>query len=526
MRKNVTEEQGQSKPDLVTRVGQLSPERRQLLDLLLLSEPGLVGPDTPILPRRPGLDRVLASLAQQRLWLQKQLQPGNPAYTIAIAVRLEGPLNVEALKYAFDAIAARHESLRTSFQHEDGQLFQVIHPPRPIDVTVEEMVGASDSEIRQRSIDEVRISFDLSRAPLWRTALLHVGRESYVFLLTLDHIVADEWSIEILIRELEGLYGSRLTGDNPHLPEIKIQYADFSEWQHQWLKGELLHSQIDFWRQHLNPLPPPVQLGSGDEAIENGTIGARYAFWIEEELSSRLNVLARDQNVTLFMLLLAAYESLIAWHAEQEQFTVGTDVAGRDRPEIEPLIAFFVNQLVLRADLTGNPSFVHHLARVREAVLLAYSYQSVPFQYVVDALRPKRRDGRLSTLFRTKFVLHDRQFQPLHLGLATLTPLEIDPGACKFDLLLNMRQDGSRLKATFEYHTGLFDDHSINGLSNQFGELLRQIVQNPHASQTELVGGLALIDARRLDERRVVQRRHEAELRVTRRRVLQGEHDG
>lgn len=501
---------------LPARVRALSPERQELVHRLL-KERGLAGPDLPILPRPAGRDRVPASLAQERLWLQKRLEPDNAAYNIPLAVRLDGPLDTAALESALHRIAVRHEALRTSFEGIDGHLYQAVHPPSAFRLPVETVAG--EEEARERSAGEIRRPFDLA-GPLWRALLLRLDERAHVLVLTLDHIVADEWSVRLLIQEAAELYRAQVRGEAPELPELPVQYPDFSEWQRQWLTPDLIEAQLASWRRRLEPLPPLPWLGAGEP--RSGGRGGTHAFRLGEDLTRDLNHLARAENATLFMLLMAAYQSLIAWHAGQEELTVGTDLAGRERPEVEPLIGFFVNQSVLRADLRGDPPFLAHLGRTREAVLGALACQSLPFQHLADALRPRRGEAG-APLFRTKLVLQERRAEPTGLDGLTLSPFEAGTGSYKFELLLNLREEGPELRGTFEASDELFDSPTLAFLAGQLESLLRWIVADPAIRQGELVRRLDEAGARRREEDlKSLQSRQAGRLRAARRRGLDG----
>lgn len=489
--------------DLAERVRALSAERRELLDRLLAEE-GLVGREAPILPRPSGHDRAPASFAQERLWLQKRIEPDNPAYTIVVAVRLDGPLSVRALEQAFGTLVLRHEVLRTRFEPGDGSPVQVIQPPPAhFRLPVEAIAEGGEAEVHARVVEETRRPFDPAVAPLWRATLLRTDAEAHVVLITLDHLLADEWAVGVLIRELLEVYRARLQGEEPGLPRLPVQYADYSAWQRSWMGRDLLDAQLFFWRRHLEPVPPPLRFG--DESRPFGDArGGRHTATFDPALAGDLRALATRRGVTLFVLLLAAYESLIAWTFGQDRFTVGTDLACRDRPEVEPLIGFFANQVALRADLGGVLRFGDHLDRVREAVLGALAYQGLPFQHVVDALEPRRSARPGSPLFRTKLVLQEPRPElpdPEELGGLRLTPFEVDVGAYKFDLLVNLRPDGDRIAATVEYASHLFDPRSISWLVADFETVLRRVVERPDATLEEL--------ARRLDEARVRRREEE-----------------
>lgn len=472
---------------LSVRYQALSRERQELF-LQLLAEHGLASPDLPILPRPHGRNRVPASSAHERLWLEHRLQPANPAYIIPIAAWLEGDLDVPAFEAALGRVVERHEALRTRFELDDGGPVQVIDPPRPFRLPLADLCALGEEAAGERAAAELRRPFDPAAAAPWRASLLRCGPRSHLLLIVLHHLVADEWSVGVLLGELAEIYRALRAGRSPRLPELPVQYADFSEWQRQWLSRERIEALLRAFRPRLEPLPQPLRLGGGERPRWEGA-GATHAFHLDAELTHGLHRLARDRGATLFMLLLAAFECLLAAYAGQEELTVGTDFAGRERAEVEPLIGFFVNQWVLRCDLRHDPPFLDHLARVREGVLEALAYQSLPFQHLAEALRPPHTPPGFVP-FRAKFVLQERAVEPGDLGDLGWRPLDLETGGFKFELLLNMQQQGGRLWGQFEYSRELFDASDIRFLGDQLERLLRRLLEEPAVRQRQLAQGM------------------------------------
>jgi len=391
--------------------------------------------------REEGQARVPLSFAQERLWFLDQLAPGNPFYNIPIAVRLTTPLDVAVLARSLNAVVARHEALRTRFVAVDGRPWQVVLPRLTVELPLEDLralpAAEREQEALRRAGEEARARFDLEQGPLLRARLLQLGASDYLFLLTMHHIVSDGWSMGVFSRELNEFYAAALAGRPPALPELPIQYADFALWQRRWLSGERLEQQLAYWRAQLAGLPqlalptdrprPPVQSFRG--AVQPLTLPAR--------LTAALRALGRAEGATLFMTLLAGFQALLARYSGQEDIVVGTYIAGRNRAELEPLIGFFVNSLVLRSDLGGNASFRQLLARVREVALAAYAHQDLPFEMLVEDLQPERDPSR-NPLFQVMFQVFSAVGPRQAAADGGAPPPEVRSGTAKFDLFLDL----------------------------------------------------------------------------------------
>jgi Condensation domain len=370
------------------------------------------------------------------------LEPESPVYNIPVAYRLSGPLNVTALEQSLSEIVRRHETLRTIFVTIEGQAVQRITPPLtwslPVVSLQESPEAERDDAVRQLVTAEGRRLFDLSEGPLLRTILLRLDEETHVLLLAMHHIVSDGWSVGVFNRELSALYAAFSVGSPSPLPELPIQYADFALWQRQWLQGEVSEAQRNYWTQQLAGIPmlelytdrprPAVQTFRGDrEAIE-----------ISKPLSEALKALSRQERVTLFMTLLGAFKVVLHRYTGQDDIPVGTPISNRNRVETEGLIGFFVNTLVLRTDPSGNPSFRELLRRVRAVSLESYSHADLPFEKLVEELRPERQLSH-NPLFQVMFVLQDDMMPTLELPGLTVSPHRVDTGTALFDLTLFMR---------------------------------------------------------------------------------------
>ncbi|HEX7313092.1 MAG TPA: amino acid adenylation domain-containing protein, partial [Pyrinomonadaceae bacterium] len=430
------------------------------------------------------------SFAQQRLWFLDQLEPGSAFYNIPAAVRLRGSLDQSVLEQSLNEIVRRHESLRTTFPEVNGQPVQLITAPQPLPLTTLDLRDLPADEKLERvnaaAVEEARGPFDLSAGPLTRVTLLRLDEDEYVLLLTLHHIIADGWSMGVLMRELTALYNAYSRGEASPLPELPIQYADFARWQREWLSGSALDTQLAYWRQQLSGAPALLELPSDRPrpAVQSHR-GAQRTVTLGRELSADLAALSRNEGVTLFMLLLSGFQALLSRVTGQEDVSVGTPVAGRGRAEAEGLVGLFVNTLVLRADLSGRPSFSELLGRVRETCVGAYAHQDVPFEKLVEELAPERNLSH-SPLFQVMFAWQDSALQTL--GLTDVELCEIDGDTCtsKFDLTLYMSESKEGLVARAEYNTDLFDAETIGRLLSYFASLLAAATADPSRKVIDL----------------------------------------
>ena len=436
----------------------------------------------PILPA-PRNGGLALSFAQQRLWFLDQLEPGLSAYNTPAAVRLKGPLNLAALEQGLNDIIKRHDSLRTTFGNVEGRPTQVIAPTLTIRLPVVDLrqlqASERETEVQRLATAEAERPFDLSQGPLIRGTVLRLGDEEHVGLLTMHHIISDGWSTGVLVRELATLYVSFCAGASSPLPALPIQYADFAHWQRQWLQGEVLDTQIAYWKGQLAGAPALIDLPTDflRPAVQTFR-GAHQSLVLPKRLKDGFQALGRQEGVTLFMTMLAAFKILLCRYTSHDDVIVGTPVANRNRLETEGLIGFFVNALVLRTDLSGNPSFRELLRRVREVCLGAYSHQELPFDRLVEELHLKRDLSR-NPLFQVMFALQYAPQRALELPGLTLSPVERDNEAAHFDLTLQVVDTEQRLTATFVYNTDLFEAATIVRMLGHFQTLLEALVADP-----------------------------------------------
>ena len=436
----------------------------------------------PIAPAPPGAPRPL-SFAQQRIWFLDQLDPGSSAYNIPLALRLDGPLDPAALGRSLDTVVARHESLRTSFAQADGLPTPVVRPPAAVALPLIDLRGlpeaARDAAVRRRAQEEAGHAFDLQRGPLLRAALLALADEQHILLLTMHHIVSDGWSRGVLMREMAACYAAHAAGRAPDLAPLPIQYGDFALWQQRVLRGALLEAQIDYWRGRLAGAPAALELPTdfARPAVQSFR-GATLPVLLPPELSAALARLSREAHATMFMTLLAAWGVLLARYSGQRDISVGTPIAGRTHTELEGLIGFFVNTLVLRADLSGNPGFRALLGQVRATALEAYAHQDVPFEQVVEALRPERDLSR-TPLFQVMFAFQNTPQAAVALEGMRISLLDSPDDTAKFELSLVLSESPQGLAGALNYNTDLFRESSVRRLLDSFQTLLEGIVADP-----------------------------------------------
>ncbi|HYG63434.1 MAG TPA: condensation domain-containing protein, partial [Thermoanaerobaculia bacterium] len=433
------------------------------------------------------------SFAQQRLWFIEQFAPGNTLYNIPMALRVEGPLRPEVLALCLGEIARRHEVLRTVFAARDGLPLQVIQAAAPFSLPLVDLSGLPAERREATALalagEEAGRPFDLTglgRGPLLRAVLLRLQAADHVVAPTLHHIAGDGWSLGVLVREITALYAAAVEGRPSPLPELPVQYADYSVWQHAWLRGEVLEGEIAFWRRQLAGLPPLLELPADRPrpAVQSPR-GASEPLRLPAGLARRVQALGRREGATLFMVLLAGFDALLARYSGQPDLAVGTPVAGRNRVEIEGLIGFFVNTLVLRADLSGGPSFRELLARVREAALAAHAHQDVPFEKLVQELAPERSLAH-TPLFQV--MLSMQSFPSTAIGLPglSMTPVALETTAVRFDLELTFAEEGDELGARLDFASGLFDRATIRRLAGHLEALLEGATADPDQRLSEL----------------------------------------
>ncbi|WP_286191325.1 non-ribosomal peptide synthetase [Comamonas sp. JC664] len=464
------------------------------LALRLVRTDGTARPSgTPLLVRVPRDRPLPLSFAQQRLWFLAQLEPSSTVYNVPASVWLNGPLNVEALKQSFEALVLRHESLRTTFKVQDGAPVQVIDARGDVRLDVVDLrtlpTLQREAEAQRLAQEASQRPFDLERGPLLRIALLIVSDQEHLLVLVMHHIVSDGWSMGRLVDEMGQLYAAFSQGHAPLLPELPLQYADYAVWQREWLQGEVLEAQLGYWSRQLAGAPRLLELPTDrPRPAVQSLEGAIVPFALGRELSDAVRALGHQEGATAFMVLLAAFQAVLARYSGQEDVCVGSPIAGRTRAETEGLIGFFVNTLVLRTRLDGNPSFRELLARVREVTLGAYSHQDVPFERLVEALRAERSLSH-SPLFQVMLTFDST---PGAAGPSAphahqaLSPVSVEHHVSRFDLTLGFTEGRDGFAGGLEYATALFERATVERLLGHLKALLTAAVEAPDRPVFEL----------------------------------------
>ncbi len=430
------------------------------------------------------------SFNQQQFWLLDQAVPDPAAYNVQTALEITGPLDVERLQRTLDTIVTRHAILRTKIVMRDGSPAQVISDETQVQVRASDLSHLSpeqaEFESRRMFGEEAAAAFNLSTGPLFRTCLLKFGKNRHVLIFTLHHIVCDGWSINVLLRELTHLYLDRAQQKSAAVPELPIQYADFAVWQREWLRDETIERQLNYWRRQLANAPAALDLPVDyPRPAMRSSAGARVSTMLSPEVTEALKQISRQNNATVFITLLAMFQTLLFRYSGQDDVVVGTPVAGRTMVETEDLIGAFVNTLVLRSDLSGNPAFRDVIARVRETVLAAFCHQDVPFEKLVEELNPERKANR-SPLFQVMFSFQNMPSPELAANGTGFTPLTTESAVAKFDLSFDVAQSSDGLSIAFEYACDLYEQTTIERTLAHFQNLLAAILKNPEQPIAEL----------------------------------------
>ena len=471
--------------NLSQRIAALSPEKRKLLLQRLNQNKADTFLKTQIIRQSRESNSFPLSCAQQRLWFLDQLQPGNIAYNIYLPMRLTGWLNLVALEQSFNEVIRRHETLRTTFTTVNGQPVQVVAPAYtfvlPV-VNLQELPpDKREAEVLRLTNEEAQQPFDLAQSSLLRVTLLQLAETEHALLFTIHHIVSDAWSLGIFIREIIALYQAFDCKQLSSLPELPIQYADYAVWEQQWLQGEVLETQLSYWRRQLGSHIPELKLPTNCARSEVQTFrGATHHFDLSLSLYQALQKLSQQANVTLFMALLAALATLLHRYTRQDDIIIGTNVSNRNQLETQGLIGFFINLLLLRNDLGGNPRFRELLDKTREVTLGAYDHQNLPFAKLVEELQPERHLSQ-RPIFEVLFVMENAFLtQSFELPGLTVSPLDSSHENAKFDLALFIVEKEQGLIGNYwKYNADLFDPTTIARMSGHLEVLLSSIVAQP-----------------------------------------------
>ncbi|HEV3049863.1 MAG TPA: amino acid adenylation domain-containing protein, partial [Longimicrobium sp.] len=435
-------------------------------------------------------DRPLPlSFAQERLWFLDRLEAGS-AYNLPAALHLSGALDAAALERSLGEIVRRHEALRTVFREVDGGAVQVIAPFAGFVLPIDDLSGldetARETEVQRRAREDASRPFDLAVGPLFRAALLRLADEEHVLLLCIHHIVSDGWSTGVLFRELSALYAADREGNDSPLAEPPVQYADFAVWQREQLRGEVLDRQIGFWKERLAGAPALLELPTDrPRPPVQSHRGARETFDLPRELLDRLQALGRSEGATLYMVMLGAFQLLLSRYSGSEDVVIGSPIAGRTRREVEDLIGFFANTLVLRTDFSDDPSFRELLGRVREGTLGAYEHQDVPFERLVAELQPERSLSH-APLFQVMFALQNVDRSGFDLAGVRVEWVGAEVETTKVDLSLTAVPHEGGVWGVLEYSTDLFDRSTIRRMLGHLERVLEQVAVRPEARLSQL----------------------------------------
>lgn len=425
---------------------------------------------------------AVASFAQQRLWFLDQLEPGSPVYNISVAWRLRGPLDTAALQQALDVLVARHETLRTTFDQTDNVPVQVVADASQMTLETATLRSPLTDQLRQLA----RRPFDLGRGPLLRATLLRRDATEHILLLVIHHIIADAWSLDIIYRELAAAYAASVAGRACRFNELSVQYADYAEWQQDWLRGAELERQLGYWRKRLSDAPALLDLPTDKPRPRvQSHAGGNVQRPLPPHLAESLGRLARAQSCTLFHLYLAAFATLLSRWAATDDLVIGTPIAGRQRSELEGLVGLFVNTLAMRVQLGDDPTFNRLLRRVRDDALQAYAHQDLPFEKLVEELEPERATS-YAPLFQVLFVLQHGGSGPAQFGDLEAEGLLVEAATAKFDLTLFVTAADSNTTLLIEYNTALFAAATVERMLEQFETLLTGIAAVPECAVSKL----------------------------------------
>jgi amino acid adenylation domain-containing protein len=476
--------------DLLKRLENLSPEKRELVLQKLKQQQSKTDNNQQkqklsLIPVSREEDIPL-SFAQTRLWFLAQFDQENSPYHVPIFWQIKGSLNLKALEQAIAEIINRHEILRTTFSVLNESPVQVINPPYQLTIPVINLEGETDNikleKARQLATEELQTSFDLSTSPLLRVKLLKINPQFHILLLVIHHIIFDGWSVDLFRQELSTLYRSFCLNQPASLPKLAIQYADFAHWQRQWLQGEILETQLNYWRQQLKNAPPLLEFPIDKPRPSVQTYeGSSQSIHLSLTLTQQLKALSQTSGVTLFMTLLTAFTVLLYRYSGQEDIVIGTAIANRNRQELEPLMGFFVNTLALRTNLQGHLTFLELLQQVKDRTLESYDHQDLPFEKLIDELQIQRSLSN-HPLFQVFFTLQNEAKETLELPELIISNFDWENKITLFDLGLICREIPQGLIAELEYRTDLFAAKTIQGIVEHLEILLQGIVDNPQQS--------------------------------------------
>jgi NRPS condensation-like uncharacterized protein len=482
------------------RINNLSPEKLAALSRLIKTR-AQSGAAVKSSVRRNEMSRYPLSFAQQQLRFINQLEPDSFQHNCPEAIRVKGQLNLPAIEQTFTEIVRRHETLRSTFQVDEGEPVQVVGAITSFSVQSLSLsnlsAGKQSEEVRRLAIEEARRVFDLASGPLFRVTLLELGNDDHVVFLTTHHIVSDAWSMELLISEIGTVYQAFSSGHQSLLADPEFQYGDFSIWQREHLQGERLRTMLDYWKRQLaGPLPElklPLNYPRPDVRMHNGSA---QSIMLSASLTDGMKALASREGATLFMTLLAGFKALLSRYNGQNDIIVGTPFANRNRVETEGLIGCLLNTVALRTNLSGNPTFKELMARVREITLSAQAHVDAPFELVVESVRPDRSTNS-TPVFQVWFVLQIAPPETLEGPGLQITPIDFEIGTSQFDLALSLNEVDQGLSAVMIFDTDLFNAATIVRMLEDYELLMRKVVDNPHMKLAAITEMLTEVDRQR-----------------------------
>ncbi len=474
--------------DLLQNVSKLSPEKRKLLELLL-KEKDIDVTKSRILPQSRQTNRFPLSYAQQRMWFLDRMEPGNPMYNNPAAVSIKGKVNVGAIRKALAEMGKRHEVLRTVFEDEGGIPVQIIQDKVKLQLRELDFSHLPEAEkqdaLHQESTLEAQRPFDLSAGPLLRTTLIRLGADDYAFLLTMHHIISDAWTLNIFIKEFAELYEGFAKERPIELAALPIQYVDFACWQRDYLTGDVLQEQLSYWSKVLDGADKAMDLPLDHPRPKMQTFNGDVAYFkVDAAVARQLEDFSKKQDVTLFMTALAAIDLLFYRYSGQEDVSIGTPIANRNRSEVEYLLGVFINTLVMRANMGDDPTFADLVQRVKETALGAYAHQDIPFEMLVEELKPERDMSR-PPFYQVMFVMQNAAPPPLRLDDVVIEPLELHTPTAKFDITIVLEPVADGIDGQIVYNTDLFEKETIDRLIGHFQNILSAINSCSHKKLSE-----------------------------------------
>jgi hypothetical protein len=502
--------------DLSKRISALSPIKLELLAQRLGKECGLA-PQGQVIPRRPKSDSLSPlSYAQERLWFLDQFERDKSIYNIPRTFLVTGPLDIQAMERSFGEIIKRHEALRTTFKDVNGVPAQIIGKVRPFKLALVDLSGLSpeerEYEVTRLVTEDALTSFDLAQGPLMRVSLLRLDDDEYVVRFTLHHIVSDGWSTGIFVKEWSALYQAFSQGRPSPLPEPPIQYADFAQWQRQWMEGRALEDHLSYWKRQLEGASTVLKLPiDNPQPDPHNCDGARQSLLLPRALTDSITAHAKRERVTLFTVLLTSLYVLLHYYSGQRDILVGAPAVNRSRRETEDLIGFFINTLVLRMDLSGDPTFSELLARARDVVFNAYAHQDAPFDKVVKILQPARSPEQMS-LFQVAFLVHNAPIPPLEAHGVSIRSIEVGPIKVPYEMVVHAIDTEPGLLIAIEYKTNFFSPATISRVLAHYEAILSHMAERPESTLQEFKDTLAGFDERQKAETK--QQLNEARLRT------------